>query len=151
MKFLKHVQQIKSNFFDTKIKSKIYQINFRSHQQILNLGNSIVALLELVFPSRIDHLSKEKSRIIGPKPYLIESSPNNSKDLIFHLLNENSTVQKRMDGKSIFIRPNIEFGCNQVILVRSQESKKRIPTILAGALCLTVFEAKVNFFLIFLF
>jgi hypothetical protein len=33
-----------------------------------------VALLELVFPNRIDHLNKERSRLIGPKPYLIMAS-----------------------------------------------------------------------------
>lgn len=42
------------------------------------------------------------------------------------------------------MRPNIEFGCNQVILVRNEESKKQIPDILAGALILTIFEAKVK-------
>jgi len=102
-----------------------------------------VALLELIFPTRIDHLKKEKSNLIGPKPYLISASLQNSNDLIFHLLNETQFVTKK-DGKNVFIRPNIEFGCNQVILVRHEESKKKIPSILSGALCLTIFEAKVN-------
>ena len=62
---------------------------------------------------------------------------------MFHLLNETNFVQKK-NGKNIFVRPNIEFGCNQVILVRNDESKKNIPSILSGALCLTIFEAKVN-------
>ena len=79
----------------------------------------------------------------GPKPYLIMASMKKSIDLIFHLLNDNSVVHKK-DGKNIFVRPNIEFGCNQVILVRTEESKRKIPSILSGALCLTVFEAKVG-------
>ena len=100
--------------------------------------------MELVFPNRIDHLKKEKSQITGPKPFLISASMENSSDLIFHLLNETKFLQIK-DGKNIFVRPNIEFGCNQVILVRSEESKKKIPSILSGALCLTIFEAKVDF------
>lgn len=39
-------------------------------------------------------------------------------------------------------RPPLEFGCDQVIIVRDQESKKRIPPILQHALCLTIYEAK---------
>ena len=39
-------------------------------------------------------------------------------------------------------RPQLEFGCNQVILVKDQDSKKKIPNILQHALCLTIYEAK---------
>lgn len=35
-----------------------------------------------------------------------------------------------------------EFGCDQVIIVRDQESKKRVPSVLQHALCLTVYECK---------
>jgi DNA helicase IV len=36
----------------------------------------------------------------------------------------------------------LEFGCNQVIIVRDQESKDRLPRLLSHALCLTIYEAK---------
>lgn len=36
-------------------------------------------------------------------------------------------------------RPPLEFGCDQVIIVRDQESKKKIPSILQHALCLTIY------------
>jgi DNA helicase IV len=36
----------------------------------------------------------------------------------------------------------LEFGCNQVIIVRDQASKLAIPTVLKHALCLTIYEAK---------
>ena len=39
-------------------------------------------------------------------------------------------------------RPPLEFGCDQVIIVRDQESKKKIPSILQHALCLTIYQAK---------
>lgn len=36
----------------------------------------------------------------------------------------------------------LEFGCNQVIIVRDQESKEKLPSVLQHALVLTVYEAK---------
>lgn len=49
--------------------------NFRSHARILDLANSVVSLLELIFPKTIDKLKKESSDNDGPKPILIESCP----------------------------------------------------------------------------
>jgi hypothetical protein len=46
--------------------------NFRSHAKILDLANSVVSLLELLFPKTIDRLLKEKSDIDGPRPILID-------------------------------------------------------------------------------
>lgn len=53
---------------------KVLQLakNFRSHAKILDLANSVVSLLELLFPKTIDRLLKEKSDIDGPKPILID-------------------------------------------------------------------------------
>ena len=39
-------------------------------------------------------------------------------------------------------RPPLEFGCDQVIIVRDQESKSKVPPMLQHALCLTIYEAK---------
>ena len=36
----------------------------------------------------------------------------------------------------------IEFGAHQVILVQSKEAKDKLPSILKGAIVLTIFEAK---------
>jgi hypothetical protein len=47
--------------------------NFRSHSRILDLANSVVSLLELLFPKTIDKLIKETSDKDGPKPIIIES------------------------------------------------------------------------------
>ena len=48
--------------------------NFRSHSKILDLANSVVSLVELLFPKTIDKLMKETSDLDGPKPILIEPS-----------------------------------------------------------------------------
>lgn len=45
--------------------------NFRSHAKILDLANSVVSLLELLFPKTIDKLQKETSDSEGPKPIVI--------------------------------------------------------------------------------
>jgi hypothetical protein len=36
-------------------------------------------------------------------------------------------------------KPPLEFGCDQVIIVRDQESKAKIPAMLQHALCLTIY------------
>ena len=46
--------------------------NFRSHAKILDLANSVVSLLELLFPRTIDKLIKESSDNEGPRPILID-------------------------------------------------------------------------------
>ena len=106
-------------------------VNFRTHNQILGLANSIVALLETLFPLTIDKMAKEISNRSGPLPTVLKSDDIN--DLIYFVFgtldNENS-------------KSNCEFGCNQVIIVRNQESKEKLPQLLKHALCLTVYEAK---------
>ena len=46
--------------------------NWRSHQQILDVANSVVSLIELIFPKTIDKLLKETSNTKGPKPVFID-------------------------------------------------------------------------------
>jgi hypothetical protein len=50
--------------------------NFRSHSKILDLANSIISLIELIFPKTIDKLNKECSEIDGPKPIVIDPATN---------------------------------------------------------------------------
>ncbi|CAK74855.1 unnamed protein product (macronuclear) [Paramecium tetraurelia] len=109
-------------------------INFRSHNNILQLANCLVSLLEIFFPNTIDKLKKERSNISGPKPIIV----NGDKEELFYLLSGETADQKQQVGE----RLPIEFGCNQVVLVKDQESKKNIPTILQHALVLTIYEAK---------
>ena len=113
-------------------------INFRSHSRILDLANSLVSILELCFPKTIDRLKKEKSNLDGPKPMLLE---HNDTELLFLVLLGEADYKKQKEG-GLLTRPQVEFGCNQVILVRDQKSKEKIPKILQHALCLTIYEAK---------
>lgn len=113
-------------------------INFRSHSRILDLANSLVSILELCFPKTIDRLKKEKSNLDGPKPMLLEHS---DLELLFLVLLGEVDYKKQKEG-GLLTRPSVEFGCNQVILVRDQKSKEKIPKILQHALCLTIYEAK---------
>ncbi|CAD8120897.1 unnamed protein product [Paramecium sonneborni] len=104
-------------------------VNFRSHNKILQLANSVIRMIEILFPQKIDKLKKETSNLKGPKPVIIKS--DNIKQLLSNLCdffsNDNKTV---------------EFGCNQVIIVKDQESKTKLPIELQNILCLTIYEAK---------
>ncbi len=58
-------------------------VNFRSHNNILQLANSIVSSLEILFPKTIDRLKKEVSDLDGPKPMILSSS---DQELLFYVL-----------------------------------------------------------------
>jgi len=54
------------SLFDTSLELKKptvkhLTVNFRSHNNILQLANSIVSSLEILFPKTIDKLAKERS------------------------------------------------------------------------------------------
>ena len=101
-----------------------------------------MTLIETFFPRTIDKLKKEKSTIDGPKPILLDGV---ELDVLFALLfgTENDKSAKCSDAKDNAASSKVEFGCNQVVLVRDQESKDKLPPLLKHALVLTVFEAKV--------
>ena len=105
-------------------------MNFRTHNQVLAMANSIVSLLETLFPQTIDKMAKETSPIDGPVPLIIPSS--NYEELFFTLFG----MKLSKDNS------DIQFGCNQVIIVRNQEAKEKLHPLLSHALCLTVFESK---------
>ena len=109
-------------------------MNFRSHTKILELANSVINLIEIFFPKTIDRMRKEKSNIDGPKPVLVL---NDLELLLMVLLGKEKYSYQSLSS--------IQFGCNQVIIVRNQESKSRVPKIFQHTLCLTVYEAKVIF------
>lgn len=64
---------------------KVLQLttNFRSHNKILNLANSIISAVELFFPMTIDKLRKEQSPVDGLKPIILDSS---LLDSLFYIL-----------------------------------------------------------------
>ncbi|CAD8203304.1 unnamed protein product [Paramecium octaurelia] len=103
--------------------------NFRSSNQILQLGNTLVNALELLFDGEIDFLQKEKSDQQGPKPTIIQSCEN--KDLLNYLLQQYRNNEN-----------NVELNSNLVIIVKDQDSKQKIPIELQNAIILTIYEAK---------
>ena len=119
------------NIFDDKAVSipSVIQLtkNYRSHSKILDLANSIVDIIEFFFPQTIDKLQRESSDLDGPKPILLEDYTDD--DLMAMIIGHTESRNPR-------------FGCNQVVIVRDQETKKTLPLFLKQALCLTVYEAK---------
>ena len=63
-------------------------------------------------------------------------------ELLFYVLCGDESYKKQVDNSDGLKKPPLEFGCDQVIIVRDQESKSKIPTMLQHALCLTIYEAK---------
>jgi len=71
-------------------------VNFRSHNQILTLANSVISAIEIFFPMTIDKLIKEKSAIEGLKPIVLDSKLLDS--LFYVLLGKSSTQQSSNGG-----------------------------------------------------
>ena len=103
-------------------------INFRSHSGILNVAGSIIDLISEFFKDSIDHLPDDEGMFPGPTPVLLESCETDDLALLL------SSNEREVSA--------IEFGAHQVILVQSKEAKDKLPTILKGAIVLTIFEAK---------
>lgn len=126
-----------------QIKPKVLQLskNFRSHSKILDLANSVVSLLELMFPKTIDKLKKETSDSDGPKPILIDQT---SPKLLQSLLSSYNIWggQFKAEEEKKDDTAKQQFGCDRVVIVRDQESKARVPEFMREMLCLTVYEAK---------
>ena len=103
-------------------------INFRSHSGVLRLAGSIIDLLQMFFKGSIDHLPADSGMFTGPTPVVLASCEESDLAL---LLSSNRRESSR-----------IEFGAHQVVLVQSKEAKEMLPSILKGAIVLTIFEAK---------
>ena len=103
-------------------------INFRSHSGILHLAGSIIDLLQTFFKGSIDHLPADRGMFSGPTPVLLASCEESDLALLLSSSRRESS--------------RIEFGAHQVVLVQSKEAKDNLPSILKGAIVLTIFESK---------
>lgn len=110
--------------FDTDLKltrPTVMQltINFRSHNNILQLANSIISIIEILFPATIDRLKKERSDLNGPKPIILSDSDT---ELLFFVLCGEEMYKSQIERTEgdLMKRPPLEFGCEQVIIVRDQ-------------------------------
>ncbi|KAM5566524.1 hypothetical protein ABKV19_014932 [Rosa sericea] len=110
--------------------SKIFHLsqNFRTHDGVLRLSQSIIDLLCHFFPESIDSLNPETSPIHGKAPVLLQSREN--EDMIVKLFGSSATNF-------------VGFGAEQVILVRDVSVQKEISNSVGKqARVLTVVECK---------
>ena len=112
-------------------------VNFRSHGKILDLANCLIKLVELAYPETIDKLKREASWLPGLKPVVLQSS---LLEALFGVLVGSEALPEEPAG--LIGKPPVEFGCDQVVIVRDQAAKRSLPALLSHALCLTVYEAK---------
>ncbi|KAJ6726124.1 MAMMARY TURMOR VIRUS RECEPTOR-like protein 1 2 MTVR1 2 [Salix purpurea] len=113
--------------------SKIFHLNqnFRTHDGVLKLAQSVIDLLYRFFPSFIDVLRHETSLIYGEAPILLESG--NDENAIVTIFGNSGNLRSSFVG----------FGAEQVILVRDDDARKEIDNYVGNhALVLTVVECK---------
>lgn len=113
--------------------SKMFKLthNFRTHDGVLKLAQSVIDLLYHFFPQSIDVLSPEESLIYGDAPILLEH--NNNDNAILSIF-QNSLK----DGGN-----PVSFGAEQVVLVRDDSSRRIISDYIGKrALVLTIMECK---------
>ncbi|OMO72637.1 hypothetical protein COLO4_27520 [Corchorus olitorius] len=105
--------------------------NFRTHDGVLRLAQSVMDLLYRFFPSFVDILSPETSLIYGEAPILLES--DNEENGITRIFSNRGNVGGQMVG----------FGAEQVILVRDDAAKDEILKCVGKqALVLNIVECK---------
>ena len=104
--------------------------NYRSHQGILGLASLVMEMLWNGFPETVDKLEPEVGQIHGPIPVFFLSCN-------VQMLASSDTYSADQP------KPTLDFGAEQVIIVRDQSTKARIQTELKGkALVLTVLQSK---------
>jgi superfamily I DNA/RNA helicase len=105
--------------------------NFRTHDGVLKLSQSIIELLYHFFPQSIDLLQPETSLINGEAPILLESG------------NYQNTISTIFGNSGKAERSFVGFGAEQVILVRDDHVRKEITNYVGKqALVLTIVECK---------
>jgi len=103
-------------------------VNYRPHNGILQLAASIVDITHHFSPDCIDSLKPETSEVGGPRPVVFSDFRAKA---YFDGLSTN-------EGTS-----NIEFGAQQVIIVRNDETKLHVKEQIRDAgLVMTIFETK---------
>uniref|UniRef100_A0A7N2L9K9 UvrD-like helicase ATP-binding domain-containing protein n=1 Tax=Quercus lobata TaxID=97700 RepID=A0A7N2L9K9_QUELO len=115
------------------IISEIFHLsqNFRTHDGVLKLSQSVIELIYRYFPLSIDVLQPETSLICGEAPILLESG--NKENAIITIFGNSGNARGSIVG----------FGAEQVILVRDDFVRKEITNHVGNqALVLTIEECK---------
>ncbi|WOH13225.1 hypothetical protein DCAR_0832734 [Daucus carota subsp. sativus] len=113
--------------------SEIFNLsqNFRTHDAVLQLAQSVITLIYRFFPNFIDVLEPETCLISGEAPVLLE--PGNDENAIVTIFGKIGSVDRKIVG----------FGAEQVILVRDDSVRKDISSFVGKqALILTILECK---------
>ncbi|KAI8537794.1 hypothetical protein RHMOL_Rhmol09G0052000 [Rhododendron molle] len=105
--------------------------NFRTHDGVLKLAQSVIDLLYRFFSHSVDILEPETSLIYGEAPVLLESGDD--ENAIVTIFGKSGTVSGDIVG----------FGAEQVILVRDDSARQDISDHVGKqALVLTIVECK---------
>ncbi|KAM4110010.1 hypothetical protein ACJW30_03G161900 [Castanea mollissima] len=115
------------------IISEIFHLsqNFRTHDGVLKLSQSVIELIYHYFPQSTDVLQPETSLIYGEAPILLESG--NKENAIITIFGNSGNARGSIVG----------FGAEQVILVRDDFVRKEITNHVGNqALVLTIVECK---------
>lgn len=118
----------------SKAISDIFHLNqnFRTHAGVLKLAQSVIDILYFYFPHSVDHLQPETSLIFGEPPILLESRNDENTLMTLFGHSTNSSIS-HLNG----------FGADQVVLVRDELSKQKLPEVVGKhALVLTILECK---------
>ena len=127
-------KDLKTSFFEDDSSPSIGKappiheltINYRSHSGILNLAGHVLSILEEHFPNSIDRVPRDKGMFPGPTPKFIKScNPETLKLLLAANAKELSDIQ---------------FGHQQTVIVRTEESKRDLPFTEVQAF--SVYESK---------
>ncbi|CAI0555937.1 unnamed protein product [Linum tenue] len=105
--------------------------NFRTHAGVLKLAQSVIDLIYHFFPNSIDELNPETSHVNGVRPVLLQSVDNRS------------TFKSMSEVIFAAQKKSVEFGAEQVVLVRNEEVKNDVlDQVGSCALVLTILECK---------
>jgi superfamily I DNA/RNA helicase len=104
--------------------------NFRSHQGIISLANFVSSLLSIGFPQAVDKMDEERGQYNGPIPTLFVGIGA-------------KVLASRLIGLGDVFENIADFGAEQVILVRDENTKEKVREELGEvALVLTILDSK---------
>ena len=107
-------------------------INYRCHNGILKLASSVIDLIWHFFPNSIDKLPRERGEVVGPQPIIYDGF----QEFHFKVFAANENTENY-----------VEFGAEQVIIVRDDKTKFRLEKLIGKAeqvqiQIMTILEAK---------
>ena len=102
-------------------------LNYRTHAGIVECAACVVQLLLERFPTAVDRLPAERGHFAGPQPALM------------HETDSAALVESMLAADEVGL---MEMGANQVVLVRQEACKGRLPAELRAGLTLTIEESK---------